>query len=87
MQLNLPIQAVVDRSVPLQRFVVDTPVVDPQTGTLLAILKNPVGGVHGPDPNDPMGFSSAVNPRLAVCQILSGYAIPRCLLGGGYFSR
>jgi hypothetical protein len=82
MPLNLPIQAVVDRSAPLQLFLVDTPV--PAVHPVL-ILRNPIGGTYGPMPSDPAVSSSRVNPRLAVCQVLSAYAVPRCLRGGGYF--
>jgi hypothetical protein len=85
MQVNLPIQGVVDRSAPLQHFMIDTRIVDPNTGSVLQIFRNPAGGVHGPDPNDPAGFSPLVNPLLAVCQILSADARPRCMAGGGYF--
>ena len=51
--LSLPIQAAVDREAMLQRFVVDTPVIDPTTGKVLEILRNPINGSYGPEPNDP----------------------------------
>jgi hypothetical protein len=36
-------------------------------------------------PGDPAWFPESVNPRVAVCQILSGYAAAQCLRGPGYF--
>ena len=53
MTLHLPTQAVVDRSVLLEMFLVETPIRDTR-GTLIQILKNTTtGGPFGPLPGDP----------------------------------
>jgi hypothetical protein len=39
----------------------------------------------GPDPNDPAGFSSQIDPRSAVCSLLSSYAMAACMRRGRYF--
>lgn len=83
MALKLPIQATVDRATPPDIFLVATEVTD-STGRVIETLKNPVGGPYGPLPADP-GYFPAVDPRLAVCHVLSGYARARCARGGGYF--
>ncbi len=86
MPLHLPIQAVVDRSMPLSKApVIDLEVRDPQTKRVIQILRNPVDGPYGFDPGDPVWFPPQVNPRIAVCQVLSSYAVSRCLRGGRYF--
>jgi hypothetical protein len=84
MSLNLPIQTVVDRSVPLSYTTVDQEVRN-RDGQLIQILRNPVDGPYGSEPGDPVWFPQHVNPRIAVCQVLSSYAVSRCLRGGGYF--
>jgi hypothetical protein len=84
-KLYIPIQAVVNRSELLQIFMVDTPIVDPTTGRVLQILKDPPWGAYGPVPGDPAWFSPMVDSRRAVCQVLSSYALGRCLRAGGYF--
>ena len=87
MPLHLPIQAVVDRRTPLSLG----PLIDqevrqpPKTGKVIQILRSPVDGPYGFDPNEPAWFPPQVNPRTAVCQMLSSYAVSRCLRGGGYF--
>lgn len=80
---RLPVQGVVDRSVPLDIYLVATPVTD--DGKTVEILEDPVGGPYGALPGDPAWFPESVNPRLAACHILSGYAAARCLRGRGYF--
>ena len=77
---RLPVQGVVDRSVPLDIYLVATPVPGANE-----ILEDPVGGPYGAMPGDPAWFPEGVNPRVAVCHILSGYAAARCLRGRGYF--
>ena len=85
MELRLPVQGVVDRSIPLDIFLTAPRLVtDPFGGQ--AFLTDPVGGaVAGALPGDPAWFPESVNPRVAVCQILSGYAAAGCLRGRGYF--
>ena len=86
MPLHLPIQAVVDRAMPLSIApLIDQEVRDPQSKRVIEILRNPVGGPYGSDPGDPVWFPPQVNPRIAVCQVLSSYAVSRCLRGGRYF--
>jgi hypothetical protein len=86
MPLHLPIQAVVDRAVPLSYApLIDQEVRNPKTNELIQILRGPVDGPYGPDPGDPAWFPPQVNGRIAVCQVLSSYAVSRCLRGGGYF--
>jgi len=82
--LNLPIQAVVDRAATLGVGTVDQEVRN-KDGKLIQILRIPVGGPFGADPGDPAWFPPQVNPRTAVCRILSSYAAGRCLRSGGYF--
>jgi hypothetical protein len=85
MQLKLPVQGVVDRSIPLDIYLVAQPVTD-ANGNIVEILENPVGGWEAVAlPGDPVWFSGSVNPRVAVCQILSGPAAARCQRGRGYF--
>lgn len=84
MQSKLPIQGAVDRSIALDIYLVSQPVTD-DNGNIVEILEDPVGGPYGPLPGDPPWFPESVNPRMAVCQILSGYAAARCLRGRGYF--
>jgi hypothetical protein len=86
MPLHLPIQAVVDRRALLSLApMIDKEVREPKTGRVIEILRAPVDGPYGFDPNDPVWFPPQVNPRTAVCQVLSSYAASRCLQGGGYF--
>jgi hypothetical protein len=81
---RLPVQGVVDRSALLDIYLVGTPVID-DDGKTVEILEDPVGGPYGALPGDPAWFPQSVNPRLAVCHTLSGYAAARCLRGRGYF--
>jgi hypothetical protein len=82
--LKLPVQAAVDRSVPLDIYLVRQPV--PPTGTAEEILEDPVGGAEAVAlPGDPAWFPKSVNPQVAVCQILSGYAAAQCRRSRGYF--
>jgi hypothetical protein len=83
-QSKLPVQSVVDRRIALDIYLVPLNVTD-DTGKILQILENPVGGPYGPLPSDPAWFPESVNPRLTACQLLSGYARARCLRAGGYF--
>jgi hypothetical protein len=82
--LKLPVQAAVDRSVPLDIYLVRQPV--PPTGPAEEFLEDPVGGAEAVAlPGDPAWFPKSVNPQVAVCQVLSGYAAAQCLRGRGYF--
>lgn len=83
-QSRLPIQGAVDRRIALDIYLVPLNVTD-GTGKVITILENPVGGPYGPLPSDPSWFPESINPRLAACQLLSGYAAARCLRAGGYF--
>ena len=84
MQLKLPVLGVVDRSIPLDIYLAAQPVII--NGKTVQILKNPVGGSEAVAlPGDPAWFPESVNPRVAVCHILSGYAAAPCLRGRGYF--
>lgn len=85
MPLKLPVQGAVDRSSPLDIYLVAQPVTD-TSGRTLEILKDPVGGSEAVGlPGDPAWFPESVNPQVAVCHILSSYAMSRCLRGRGYF--
>jgi len=84
MPLRLPVQSVVDRSVLLDIYLVAQPVT--VNGVTVEILKDPVGGSEAvPLPGDPAWFPESINPQVAVCHILSGYAAAQCLRGRGYF--
>jgi hypothetical protein len=78
-----PVSAIVDRRDVLAVFSIDTKVF--RDGRLRGILRNPLGYPSGPLPGDPGRFTSAVDPRLGVCHVLSPSAAARCLRGGGYF--
>jgi hypothetical protein len=83
--LKLPVLGVVDRSIPLDIYLVAEPVMD-ANGDILQILKDPVGGSAAVAlPGDPTWFPGSVNPRVAVCQILSPYSAAACLRSRGYF--
>ncbi|MFJ8648942.1 hypothetical protein ACIRNI_22830 [Streptomyces sp. NPDC093546] len=51
MELNLPVQRVIDRRIPLEPFLVKTAFKD-LDGTP-SVMEHEVGGAHGHDPNDP----------------------------------
>lgn len=76
MQLKLPVQGVVDRAATLDIYLIPNPGDDPD---------EPKGLPFGTLPGDPGRFPENINPRVAICQILSGYAAARCLRGRGYF--
>ena len=76
MQLKLPVQGVVDRAATLDIYLIPNPGDDPD---------EPQGLPLGTLPGDPARFPENINPRVAICQILSGYAAARCLRGRGYF--
>jgi hypothetical protein len=85
---RLPIQAVIDRHGLLEPFTVEVTLLNPQDGkTVEAIRRVPeaagVLGTWGADVNDPAGFSSRVNPRLAICHILAPRAAAQCFAGRG----
>ena len=85
MELVLPVLGVVDRSAPLDIFVTAPKLVTDPFGNQ-ELVSNPVGNIlAGTVPGDPAFFPESVNPRVAVCHILSGYAAARCLRGPGYF--
>lgn len=79
-----PVSALVDRRDIPDVFSIDTRVVS-KKGQLLAILRREFGYPAGRLPGDPGRFPSTVDPRLAVCHVLSPVAASRCLRGGGYF--
>ena len=76
MPLKLPVQGMVDRAATLDIYLIPNPVTDPD---------EPKGLPFGALPGDPAWFPESVNPRVAVCHVLSGYAAARCLRGRGYF--
>lgn len=86
MSLHLPIQGVVDRS---EQFTYPpflfTDVINKKTNTVIQILATRVDGSYGTEAGDPAWFPPSVNPRVAVCHILSSNAAARCSRGGGYF--
>lgn len=77
MELKLPIQGVVDRGAIIDTYMLPNPVLEPGG--------SPKGLPLGALPGDPAWFPAYVNPRLAVCQILSRYAAAPCLRARGYF--
>jgi hypothetical protein len=82
-QVFSPVHAIVDRRDLLAVFSIDTKVV--ANGQVRAVLRRPFGHPAGRLPGDPGPFSSAVDPRLGVCHVLSPAAAARCLGGGRYF--
>lgn len=76
MNLKLPVQGVVDRAAVIDIYLIPNPVHDPD---------EPQGLIFGTLPGDPAWFPESVNPRVAVCKILSGYAAASCLGARGYF--
>jgi len=84
MALRLPKQGSVDRSVPLSSYLVTIAITD-RDGNVIEKLGTPVGGPYGAVPGDPAWFSERVDPRLAVCQVLSAYSAMHCLRSRGYF--
>jgi hypothetical protein len=79
-----PVSAMVDRRDIPDVFSIDTRIVSKE-GELLAILRREFGYPAGRLPGDPGRFPSTVDPRLAVCHMLSPVAAARCLGGGRYF--
>jgi hypothetical protein len=84
MPLKLPSQGAIDRSVPLDSFMLTTVIADP-SGNVLEKLVNPVGGAFGALTGDPAWWPARVDPRTAVCQVLSPYAAVQCWRSRGYF--
>lgn len=85
MPLRLPVQATVDRRVPLAVFLVAQNITD-ANGKVIQILEAQVGGNEsGALPGDPAWFPNTANPRAAVCNVLSSRAAARCRGGPGYF--
>jgi hypothetical protein len=85
MSLMLPVLGAVDRSETLDIFMTAPRLLTDPFGNQ-ELARFPVGNaVAGALPGDPAWFPESVNPRVAVCQILSGYAAARCLRGPGYF--
>src|SRR3954447_23636168 len=84
-RLTLPLQsATVDRSVPTATFSLDVPVRN-KAGKVIEILRRPLGYPSGPLPADPGYLPGGVDPRTAICHILSRGAAARCSQGRGYF--
>jgi hypothetical protein len=84
MPLHLPTQATVDRSIPLDVYLVPSPVRDDQ-GNILEILEEPVGGPYGPLPGDGAWFPERIDSRAAAYQLAARYATIRCRLARSYF--
>lgn len=84
MQVNLPVQAVVDRSVLLDMFMRSVYVRD-KDGSVIQILKNPVGGPYGMMPGDLGWFSVSIDPRVLGCEMFRGHDAGRCAVRGRYF--
>jgi hypothetical protein len=73
----------VDRSVPLDAFSIDTPVLI--GGRVAVVLRRPLGYPAGPLPADQGRFVAGVDPRVAICRALGPGAAARCLGGARYF--
>ncbi len=84
MALKLPAQGAIDRSIPLNDFLLTTVIAD-DSGNVLEKLVNPVGGPYGALTADPAWFPARVDPRTAVCQALSPFAAIQCRRSRGYF--
>ena len=78
---NLPVQTAVNRTDRLEADTIDIEILE--DGTVVEILRFPVFGRYGRDPNDATWFSDSVDPRTAICSALAPYAAVRCLAGGG----
>jgi hypothetical protein len=76
MKLKLPVQGAVDRAAVLDIYLIPNPVHDSD---------EPQGLAFGALPGDPVWFPESVDPRVAVCKILSRYAAVHCFGARGYF--
>ncbi|MFE0193349.1 hypothetical protein [Streptomyces sp. NPDC059008] len=76
MQLNLPVQGVIDRSLPYEQFLVTRPFKEPD-GTP-SLKKKQVGGYYGHDVGDPSPLL-CLTPQGEECQPVLGSA-EGCLL-------
>lgn len=85
MPLNLPTQAVVDRSVPLDVYLVVVSRILDDEGNLIETLEQPVGGPYGPMPGDPAGFPKNIDSRAAAYRLTARYAATRRRLARSYF--
>jgi hypothetical protein len=81
-QENLPIQRAVDRTELFEPTTVDIEIRDPN-GKVLEILRFPVRGRYGSDPNDVPWMPEQIDPSAALCGILAPYAALRCVAMGG----
>lgn len=79
----LPVQAPIDRTNPLDVFSIDVQVKAPD-GTVLEILRRPMGFPSGPLPGDPGPVPLGFDSRLGVCHVLSINAAARCLQSRRY---
>lgn len=84
MPLNLPTQAVVDRSVPLEIYLVVVSRILDSKGNLIETIEQPVGGPYGPLPSDPAWFPKNIDSRAAAYQLAARYAATRRRLAGSY---
>ncbi len=84
MPLNLPRQAVVDRSVALDVYLVVADTIM-QDGKLIETIEQPVGGPYGSLPGDPAWFPKNIDSRAAVHQLAARYAATRRRFARSYF--
>lgn len=73
----------VDRAVPLATVYVDIPI-KADDGSTFAVWRRPLSYPSGPLSADPGRFGD-VDPRSAVCHILTGPGARYCFGGRGYF--
>jgi hypothetical protein len=78
---NLPVQTAVNRTDHLETETIDIEI--REDGKVVEILRFPVFGRYGRDPNDAAWFSDSVDPRTAIYSVLAPYATIRCLARGG----
>ena len=75
----LPIQAAVDRHLPMRQMIVDIEIRDPETGEVLEVLHLPLFGRYGQGyPSDPGVFPMPASWAIALCPTLAPYAASRC---------
>jgi hypothetical protein len=80
-EARLPDLGAVDRHALLATATLDRLI--RQDDSIIQILRYPIFGAYGADPNDPPWFSDRINARLAVCSALAPYAAARCFARRG----